>query len=168
MRATAVLLATAAALVLQSTIARFVGGTVPVDLVLVVAVAAGLKGGPVSGLLTGTVGGLIQDAMASGVIGIGAWAKTVVGFLAGVVATQFIVAKPLPRFVVFAGATALHAVVFMGLYEALGLRDFGAPAGTVAVQAATNAVVGVAAMHAAELLPGAAERRRAARPRSRR
>lgn len=168
MRVPAVLLATVVALVLQSTIARFVGGTVPVDLMLIVAVAAGLKGGPISGLLTGTVGGLIQDAMASGVIGIGAWAKTVVGFLAGVVGTQFIVAKPLPRFVVFAAATLLHAVVFMGLYEALGLRDFGVPTGTVAVQAATNAVVGVAAMQVAELLPGAAERRRAGRQKPRR
>jgi rod shape-determining protein MreD len=135
---------------------------------LVVAVAAGLKGGPVSGLLTGTVGGLVQDAMASGVIGIGAWAKTVVGFLAGVVGTQFIVAKPVPRFVVFAAATLLHAVVFMGLYEALGLRDFGVPTGAVAVQSATNAVVGVAAMQAAELLPGVADRRRAGRQKSRR
>jgi rod shape-determining protein MreD len=141
---------------------------VPVDLVLVVAVLVGLKSGPIAGLLTGTAGGLIQDAMASGVIGIGAWAKTVVGFLAGVVATQFIVAKPLPRFVVFAAATLLHAVVFMGLYEALGLRDFGVPAGTVAVQAAANAVVGVAALQALELLPGAVDRRRAARARSRR
>jgi hypothetical protein len=106
--------------------------------------------------------------MASGVIGIGAWAKTVAGFLAGVVGTQFIVAKPLPRFVVFAAATLLHAVVFMGLYEALGLRDFGVPTGTVAIQAATNAVVGVAAMQAADLLPGAADRRRAGRQKSRR
>jgi rod shape-determining protein MreD len=167
-RAPAVILATVAALVLQSTLARFVEGTVPVDFILVAAVLAGLKSGPIAGLLTGTTGGLIQDAMASGVIGIGAWAKTVVGFLAGVVATQFIVAKPLPRFVVFAAATLLHAVVFMGLYEALGLRDFGAPAGTVAVQAAANAVVGVAALQAVELLPGAADRRRTARARSRR
>ena len=33
-----------------------------------------------------------------GVIGIGGLAKTIVGFLAGIIGTQFIVAQPLPRF----------------------------------------------------------------------
>jgi rod shape-determining protein MreD len=166
--APAAILATVAALIVQSTLARFVPGTVPLDLVLVVTVAAGLKGGPIAGLLTGTAGGLIQDAMASDVIGIGAWAKTVVGFLSGVVATQFIVTKPVPRLVVLAAATVLHAAVFMGVYEVLGLRDFGVPAGTVAVQAAANAAVGVTALQTAELLPGALDRRRTARARPRR
>ena len=56
-------------------------------------------------MFAGTLGGLVQDALSSGVIGIGGLAKTIVGFLAGVVGTQFIVAQPLPRFVVFFGAT---------------------------------------------------------------
>jgi hypothetical protein len=54
------------------------------------------------------------------------------------------------------------------LYGALGLRDFGVPAGTVAVEAAANAAVGVAALQALELLPSAVDRRRTARARSRR
>jgi hypothetical protein len=61
----------------------------------------------------------VQDALSSGVIGIGGLAKTLVGFLAGIIGTQFIVAQSLPRFVVFFGATVLHAVVFMGLYVLL-------------------------------------------------
>ena len=76
-------------------------GTVAVDLVLVVVVYVALTSGPVTGLLAGTLGGLLQDALSSGVIGIGGLAKTVVGFLAGIIGTQFIVAQPLPRFVVF-------------------------------------------------------------------
>src|SRR6267142_5830243 len=108
--------------------ARFlVRGSVAVDLVLVAVVYVALTSGPVTGMLTGTFAGLVQDALTSGVIGIGGLAKTIVGFLTGIVGTQFIVAQPLPRFVVFLGATVLHAVIFMGLYELLGLRHFGTP-----------------------------------------
>ena len=91
---------------------------------LVVVVYVALTSGPATGLLAGTFAGLVQDALSSGVIGIGGLAKTMVGFLAGIIGTQFIVAQPLPRFVVFFGATVLHAVVFMGLYVLLGLAAF--------------------------------------------
>jgi rod shape-determining protein MreD len=160
-RAGWVVLATAVAIALQTTLAHFVvRGTVAVDLVLVVVVYSALTAGPITGLLTGTFAGLVQDALSSGTIGIGGLAKTIVGFLAGVIGTQFIVTQPLPRFVVFCGATLLHAIVFIGLYELLDLREFGTPYAAVAGQAIGNAVVGVVAFQLAELLPGAVERRR--------
>jgi rod shape-determining protein MreD len=160
-------IATVVALVAQTTLARFVSGTIVVDLVLVVVVYAALLAGPVSGLLTGTFAGLLQDALSIGVIGIGGLAKTIVGFLAGVIGTQFIVSQAPSRFVVFFAATVLHAAIFMGLYQLLGLRDFGAPYGKVLEQAFANAVVGTVAFQAAELLPGAVERRRMNRVRRR-
>jgi rod shape-determining protein MreD len=162
--AAGVILATALALALQTSLA----GTNAVDFVLVVVVYVALTYGPVTGLLTGTFAGLVQDALASGVIGIGGLAKTIVGFLAGVIGTQFIVAQPLPRFVVFFGATLLHAVVFYGLYLVLNLRQFGSAYAAIAGQALSNALVGVVAFQLVELLPGAVERRRAARHRIRR
>ncbi len=169
MRTAGVMLAIALALALQTTLTRFViRGTVAVDLVLVVVVYVALTTGPVTGLLSGAVAGLLQDALASGVIGIGGLAKTVVGFLAGIIGTQFIVTATLPRFVVFFAATVLHAVIFMGLYELLDLRQFGAPYAAVAGQALGNAIVGVVAFEIVELLPGAVERRRAGRNRLRR
>jgi rod shape-determining protein MreD len=164
-----VVLATVLALALQTTLTRFiVRGTVAVDLVLVVVVYAALTTGPVTGLLTGTFAGLVQDALSSGVIGIGGLAKTVVGFLAGIIGTQFIVVHTLPRFVVFFCATVLHAVVFMGLYVLLDLRHFGTPYAAVTGQAVGNAVVGVVLFQLVELLPGAMEQRRAQRGRIRR
>ena len=132
MRALGVILAITIALALQTTFARYVvRGTVALDLALVVVVYVALAFGPVTGLLSGSLAGIVQDALSDGVIGIGGLAKTIVGFLAGVLGTQFIVNASLPRFVVFFAATALHAVVFMGLYELLGLRHFGAPYGAV-------------------------------------
>jgi hypothetical protein len=94
--------------------------------------------------------------------------KTLVGFLAGILGSQFIVSQPLPRFVVFFGATLLHAAVFMGLYVLLDLRHFGTPYATVAGRAAGNALVGVVAFQLIELLPGMMERRRASKSRIRR
>ena len=167
MRIVGLAIATVVALVAQTTLARFVSGTIAVDLVLVVVVYAALLAGPVTGLLTGTFAGLLQDALSIGVIGIGGLAKTIVGFLAGVIGTQFIVSQAPSRFVVFFAATVLHAVIFMGLHQLLGLRDFGAPYGRVLEQAFANAVVGTVAFQAAELLPGAVERRRMNRVRRR-
>ena len=168
MRTAGIVLAVAVALALQTTLARYLRGSVALDLVLVVVVYVALTSGPVSGLLTGTFAGLVQDTMATGVIGIGGLAKTLVGFLAGIIGTQFIVAQPLPRFVVFFGATLLHGLVFIGLYVLLNLRHFESPYAAVAGQAAANAAVGVVAFQLVELLPGAVERRRAAKGRIRR
>jgi rod shape-determining protein MreD len=168
-RAAGVILAVVASLALQTTLARFLfRGAIAVDLVLVAVVYVALTSGPGTGLLAGTFAGLVQDALSSSVIGIGGLAKTIVGFLAGVIGTQFIVSQPLPRFVVFFGASILHALVFMGLYVLLDLRHFDAPYTAVAGQAAANAVVGVLAFQVVELLPGAVERRRAAKNRLRR
>ena len=84
MKTAGVVLAIALALVLQTTLTRFiVRGTVAVDLVLVVVVYVALSSGSVTGLLAGTVAGLIQDSLSTGLIGIGGLAKTLVGFLSG-------------------------------------------------------------------------------------
>ena len=169
MKAAGVILAIVLALALQTTMARFViRGTVAVDLVLVVVVSVALTSGPVTGLLSGALAGLVQDALSSGVIGIGGLAKTIVGFLTGIVGTQFIVVQPLPRFVVFFSATLLHALIFIGLYVLLDLRQFGTPYAAVTGQAVGNAVAGVLAFQLVELLPGAMERRRMSKSRIRR
>ena len=169
MKAVIVILAIGLALALQTTLARFIiRGTVAIDLGLVVVVYVALSSGPVAGLLSGAAAGLAQDALSSGIIGIGGLAKTIVGFLAGVIGRQFIVARPFPRFVVFIGATFLHALVFMGLYVLLDLRQFPSPYAAVATQSVGNAVVGVVAFQLVELLPGAIERRRSQKARIRR
>jgi len=168
-RPAGIVLALVAALALQTTLARFfVRGAVAVDLVLVAVVYVALTSGPGSGLLAGTFAGLVQDALSSRVLGIGGLAKTIVGFLAGAIGTQFIVSQPVPRFVVFFGSSVLDLVVSKGLYALLDLRQFGSPYPAIAGESAANAIVGVAVFQLVELLPGAVERRKAARHRLRR
>lgn len=168
MKTAGVILAVALAVALQTTLARFLVRGTAVDLVLVAVVYVALSLGPVAGLMAGTFAGLVQDALSSGIIGIGGLAKSVVGFLSGVIGTQFIVAHSLPRFIVFFAATVVHAIVFMGLYTLLDIRHFGAPYAAVGGQGLGNALVGVVAFKIVELLPGVVERRRAQRGRLRR
>ena len=164
MRAAGVLVAIALALALQTTLARFVvGGSAALDLVLVVVVYVALTTGPVTGMLAGSVAGIIQDALSSGVIGIGGLAKSIVGFLTGVIGQQFIVTAALPRLVMFVAATVAHATIFMGLYVLLEQRDFTSPYKAVLTQALLNALVGIIAFTIIESLPGVAERRRVRR-----
>lgn len=168
MRGLGVAAAIAAALVLQTLLTGLViRGGAALDLVLIVVVYVGLTSGPVTGLVAGTVAGLAQDALGSGVLGIGGLSKTVVGFLAGVLGTQFIVSAALPRFLVFIAATVLHAALFMGLYVALDLRAFPSPYAAVATQAVGNAFVGVVWFQLIEWLPGLIEGRRSRRVRTR-
>ncbi|MSO36136.1 MAG: rod shape-determining protein MreD [Acidobacteria bacterium] len=152
------------ALALQTTLAGLViRGTAAIDLVLIVVVYIALKSGPVTGLLAGTVAGLIQDALSTPMLGIGGLAKTLVGFLSGVLAAQFILTGPLPRFVLLLLATALHAAIFMGLCVLLDLRQFPDPVPAVIGQALGNGFVGVVGFQLIEWLPGFVDRRRAGR-----
>jgi hypothetical protein len=65
--------------------------------------------------------------------------------------------------VMFVAATALHAAIFIGLYQAIGRGSFQASVASVGVQALANAVVGMMAFVVIEGLPVALERRRLAR-----
>lgn len=162
MKIAGVVLATIVAMALQTTLARFVvRGTVAVDLVLVVVVYAALTMGSVTGLLTGAVAGIVQDVLSGGVVGIGGGANTIVGFLTGIAGAQFIVTGTPTRFLIFFGATVVRAVVFMGLYMLLELRQFSSPYGAVAAQAVANAAIGIGAFRLVEAIPAAMARRRA-------
>lgn len=152
------------ALLVQSLAGAFPWRQTPVlDVVLVVVVYVALTGGPTAGLLAGTCGGLVQDALASGILGIGGLAKTLVGYAVGRFGTQFIVTATVPRLLVFAAATVAHAVVFMGVYWVLGLRSFPDVLPAVAVQAVGNGLLGAIGFQFAEWAPGATTRRRARR-----
>ncbi len=153
-----------AALVLQTLLSRFlVHGRLGVDLVLVTVVYLGLTSGPVVGLFAGTLGGLAQDALSTGIIGIGGLAKTIVGFIAGVIGTQFIVSAPIPRFIVFMGASLVQVGVVLALETVLELRPLARTWPVTLVEAAGNGLVGVVMLQLSDLLPGAIERRRQSR-----
>ena len=59
------LVAIAAALVLQTTLTSFVPQTAAIDLVLIVVVYVSLSFGPTTGIVVGTMAGLIQDSVSA-------------------------------------------------------------------------------------------------------
>jgi rod shape-determining protein MreD len=161
MKTAAVLAGLAAALVLQTGILAITmaGGTV-VNLVLVAVVYVALGNGAVPGLLAGAAGGLAQDAMSGGIVGIGGFSKTVVGFVVGVLGAQFIVSQPLPRFVMFVGATVAHELCYQALSALVESRAFAVHYSTMLTQAFVNAVVGIVAFWVVERSPSVLQRRR--------
>lgn len=111
------------AVALQMSLARFaVGGRWAFDLVLVAVVYVALRWGPTAGVLGGTLGGLMQDALAGNTVGVGGLAKTVVGFAAGVIGSQFIVTRPLPRMLLVAAGTVVARLIALGLFGLIDLR----------------------------------------------
>jgi rod shape-determining protein MreD len=162
MRAVGVLGALIAALLVQTMLAGIsmkAGALVNLVLVAVVYVALGF--GAVTGLLAGTAGGLAQDALSGGIVGIGGLSKTLAGFVVGVLGAQFIVSQPFPRFVMFVGATMLHELCFRALSAMAESRALTFPVSTILTQAVINGAVGILAFQIVEMSPGVVARRRA-------
>ena len=161
MRALRLGIALLLALAVQTTLAHAaLGNRAVVDLVLVLVVFVAIRHGAVTGLLFGSLAGLCQDALSGGIIGVGGLAKSIVGASVGALATQFIIVNPLPRFVVFLGATLAHAACFLGIYALVDAQTIGNPWGIVLPQAVMSAVIGLLVFASVERLPDAWRRRR--------
>lgn len=162
MRVAGVLTALAGALAVDTALARYtVPQGPPVDLVLVVVVGVAIRAGAAPGLVIGTVGGLLQDALSGGVLGVGGLTKTMVGFLTGAAAQRFLVTSPVPRFVVFFVATLVHALAFAAVYAMLPrMGGFEVPYRAVLTQATANGVVGLVSLEILGWAPLAWRRRR--------
>src|SRR5829696_4951058 len=125
MKAAGVLLALVGALALQTTLSGLtITGARMVNLAVVAVVYVALVYGPVTGLMAGTAGGLAQDALAGGIVGVGSLSKTIVGFLAGLLGSQFIVSHWFPRLVMFDSASVRHEVCYQGLFALIEVRAF--------------------------------------------
>lgn len=153
-------MAVAVALALQTLLAHAMGNRSGIDLVTVTVIYFSLGGGPVAGIVIGSVAGLAQDALSGGVVGVSGFASCLTGFAAGALGSQFIVAHMLPRFVVFVAGSALQAGCVIGLYALIVPHGFRVAPETVAAQALLNGVVGVLAFFVVERAPQMIERRR--------
>lgn len=154
MKALGLIAAIAIAVALQTSLARFTVGTRwAFDLVLVAVVYIALRWGPSAGVIGGSLGGLIQDALAGGTIGVGGLAKTIVGFGAGVIGSQFIVARPLPRMIMVAGSTVVGRLVVTGLHGMIDLQWPGLSLVALLSETALNALAAFVLFQGMESLP---------------
>jgi rod shape-determining protein MreD len=160
-RAAGTFVAVIVALALQTTVIPFLwSGRSSIDLVLVVVVYAALQFGPTAGILTGAIAGMSQDALSGGIIGVSGLAKTIVGFLAGTIGSQFIVTNSLPRFVVLLLGAALNAICILGLSAVIDRHGLSIPWRTAWPQMLLTAFVGIILIQAVQAIPGILMRRR--------
>ena len=150
-----------AAVLLQVLLSRYlIGGRMAFDLVLVGVVFVSLQAGAVGGMLAGTLGGLLQDVASGGVVGVGGLLKTLVGFLTGLLGTQFVVAKPYARAMIVGAATLVHGFMTIGLQAVIGQHWPGIIWTTVVQEIAINAGAGYLAFYLTDAIPGAMARGR--------
>ncbi len=161
MKIAVVVLALAGALLLQTTLSGlFVGVTVAVNLVLVAVVYVALVYGPVTGMFAGMMGGLVQDALAGGIVGLGGLTKTLIGFVAGVLSAQFNLSSFVPRLVMFVLATFVHQMMLAGLQLITGGQRMGLKFSLMLTQALMNGLIGVVTFFIVEQGPEIVQRRR--------
>lgn len=161
MRTAAFVVAIGGALVVQTTLSGFVvGSPVAVNLVLVAVVYLALAYGPVTGMLSGMVGGLAQDALAGGIVGLGGLTKTLIGFVVGVLSAQFNLTSTVPRVVIFVVATCVHQLLLAGMLRITGGPLMSLHFSKMLTEALVNALIGVIAFFVVEQGPEILQRRR--------
>ncbi len=164
MKSTSLLAIVVAAVVLQMALARYaIGGRWAFDLVLVGVIYAALYGGPVSGMLAGTFGGLMQDVLSDDIVGVGGLVKTLIGFAAGAIGAHFVVTRPWSKVLFVAPATLVHRLLILAIYGLIDQHWPGVRWGTMLIEIMLNSAAAFVAFQFTEALPGAVARRRQSR-----
>jgi rod shape-determining protein MreD len=103
------------ALLLQMVVPTYLGTFHIVDLPLLVTVYFALQRAPLQGMFTGMACGLGEDAIGGGILGVGGFTKTLIGYLVGIVSIRFSLENPLARLGTVAVASAANTALFVGL-----------------------------------------------------
>ena len=158
MTAIGVALALAAALLVQTAIVRMVASEgLPTDLVLIVVIFAALSRGRVAGLWAGTVGGLLQDTLSGGLVGISGLAKSTTGVLVGMAGSRFIIETIGQHLVLIVLASAFHTVSLLAVHALVGAAPT-ATATFVLSRVVADGALGIALLMLARALPVAVRR----------
>jgi rod shape-determining protein MreD len=164
MKLTSVLATVLLAVIVQAALARYtVGGQWVFDMVLVGVVYAALRWGAVAGILAGTVGGLLQEVLAGGIVGVGGLSKTLVGYAAGRIGAQFVFVRVRSRALVVAVATLIHRLLIVLIMALIEQHWPGVSAVTLLGEIGFNSVAAIVAFQMTQAVPGLVERGRMSR-----
>ncbi|MFO7301956.1 MAG: rod shape-determining protein MreD [Acidobacteriota bacterium] len=164
MKFTSVLVTVVVGVLLQVALARFtVGGTWVFDLVLVAVVFAGLQWGPTAGMIGGTLGGLLQDLLSGTIAGVSGLAKTLVGFVAGLIGTQFVLTRAHGRSIIVAGCSIVHRVLMLALTGLIEQHWPGTTWGAMLAETIVNTAAGFVLFQLVATVPGLVARQRLGR-----
>jgi rod shape-determining protein MreD len=90
-----------------------------VDLPLIVTVYVALQRAPILGMATGCAAGLGSDALVGGILGVGGFSRTLIGYIVAMVSIRLSVENPLSRLAVIGLASVVNTVMFVGLHQML-------------------------------------------------
>ena len=113
------------------------------DLFTVVVAMFGVLRGRATGLVTGTVAGLIQDAFSGGVLGFNGIAKTTVGYLAGIAGRHLIVRSWPSQFLFFASMSLVDIAILAGIGRLAELPRVAGEGLTPLYMCIGNAIAGI-------------------------
>jgi rod shape-determining protein MreD len=132
-----------AALVQTAWLARVPMVGAVIDPVLVLAVATGILRGAESGAVIGLAGGLLQDLLSGGPLGMHGLSKLVAGFGSGLFERSIYIENPfLPAVAAFAGTLLGEALLnVIGVVTGLGTVSLSDAIPRVIIQAALNSVI---------------------------
>jgi len=133
----------AAGLVQEAWLARVEISGAILDPLLPIAVAVGILRGAESGAVVGLAGGLLQDLLSGGPLGVNGFTKLVVGFASGLFERSIYIENPLlPAVATFAGTLLSEILLFViGQVTGLGLEGASTVLTRGLVQAVLNSAV---------------------------
>ena len=101
------------ALSLQMLLPKFVPVFRYVDFPLIVTIYFGLQRAPILGMAVGVIAGIGGDAVIGGILGVGGFCKTLIGYMAAMASIKLSLEHPLARLAVVAIASASNTVLFV-------------------------------------------------------
>ena len=119
MRTFKIALAILIALSLQMLLPKFVPVFRYVDFPLIITIYFALQRAPILGMAVGVIAGIGGDAVIGGILGVGGFCKTLIGYMAAMASIKLSLEHPLARLAVVAIASASNTVLFVGLYQML-------------------------------------------------
>lgn len=139
-----ILFATLLALAVQAFLPVYIPKVGMLDLPLLITIYFGLsRRNPSTGLLLGTVIGLLQDSLSKTPLGLFGIAKTVVGYVASSIGAKLDTEHPAARFALTAVFFALHQGIVVLMQRLLLAHPEAWFTMRMAIEALVNAVVGV-------------------------
>lgn len=134
----------AAALLLQSSMSRFLPVSDYVDLPLVVATWFALSRGEILGMAGGSLSGWLSETLfGRGIKGVSGLIRLVLGFALGLLGSRFLITGAVARFSLLLTVTVIDTRAFEWIAPAFGMSPLQYSPAAMTVRGSINATVGL-------------------------
>jgi rod shape-determining protein MreD len=114
-----IFLTIAVALFIQLLLGKYLWFFKYIDLALLVTVYFSLQREPLLGMMVGLGAGLGADIISGGILGVGGFSKTLIGYIISMGSVKLSIENPLARLAAVVLASVANTALFVGLYRML-------------------------------------------------